>query len=77
MTTATIKLHLTTVRLNSQGYDNTGRYWGIDERLWAYSDQDWNIIGHLRAPNREVAKQVVRTRIAQQDHFNPSVKFYR
>lgn len=56
MTTATIKLHLTTVRLNSQGYDNTGRYWGIGERLWAYSDQDWNIIGHLRASTREVAK---------------------
>lgn len=77
MSTTTIKLHLTTVRLNSQGYDNTGRYWGIGERLWAYSDQDWNIIGHLRASTREIAKQAIRNRIAQQDHFNPSVKFYR
>lgn len=61
----TLKLRLYRHRLNSQGYDKYGSYWGSGELLWRAEDESGNVL-HVRAMTREQAKR----------RF-PSAKFYR
>ena len=40
------------VRLNRDGYDNGGAYWGAGLPLYCLTDADANAIGFQRAPSR-------------------------
>ena len=52
-----MKTSLRLVRLNKGGYNDRGRYFGIGEPLFEYDNGErW---GHVRAPNRENAKEKV------------------
>lgn len=42
------------VRVDTQGYDDGGAYWGSGERLWCARDDEGNE-QFVRAPNRSVA----------------------
>lgn len=46
------------VRLNSQGYDRYGTYFGKGQIVWEY-DKANGYIYYLRAPNREQAVKLV------------------
>lgn len=71
-----MKVRLYRVRLNSQGYDNRGRYFGVGLPLYYYF-YDYEVDGeykdgdgYFRASSREKAKQMVATCV-------PDAKFYR
>jgi hypothetical protein len=58
-----IKLNATRERINRQGYDARGRYWGIGEKLWRVSvvdpTTDVYVDEHVRAANSREAKTKV------------------
>lgn len=66
----TDKATLQRVRINSQGYDTCGAYWGIGQPLY------WTDLGEpgegtfFRASNREAAKAKLR-------EWYPDAKFFR
>lgn len=63
------KVRLQRVRLNQDGYDAGGAYWGVGKPLyWAADDGDMEL--WLRAWNRTEAKQHVLSKY-------PSARFYR
>lgn len=72
------KWTLKKIRINSQGYDSKGRYFGTGQTLWEYAGEDENycypvhqyVLNHVRADNRADAKQKIIARY-------PSAKFYR
>lgn len=66
-----IKLSLSRVRLNRQGYDSRGHYYGNGMPLWFAQDLEGSYGRHFRARTREDAKEQVRAGVP----FNPT--FYR
>lgn len=36
------------IRLNSQGYDSSGCYWGVGIPLWCCYSADWKLEFHIR-----------------------------
>ncbi len=58
-----IKITAERVRVNRQGYDGTGRYWGVGEKLWrvVVVDKGTDIYNdtHVRASNAREAKSNV------------------
>lgn len=67
-----VKCYLRKVRLNTQGYDSHGSYWGIGNPLYvAFVDEPsidfptW----FLRARDREHAKRVVSARWPKASYF--------
>jgi hypothetical protein len=72
---ATLKFRLERIRLDSGGYDRGGAYWGIDLPLYRAEGDDaqpgfYPTIEHLRADNREHAKEKLRA-------MYPKARFYR
>lgn len=70
-----MKFYMWRIRLNSQGYDNMGAYWGIGQPLYYYSHEWPNEHGHyiqetIRASSREDAKAKIRVKY-------PKARFYR
>lgn len=61
-------LYLSRIRLNSQGYDSGGAYWGIGKPLYRVSDGSEGYF--IRARDRYEAKSIVR-----KDY--PEAKFFR
>ncbi len=66
-----MKFILQRVRLNKEGYDSNGAYWGVDMPLyWAYYfDHEHNINEYIRARDRDHAKTIIKL-----DH--PNATFY-
>lgn len=61
------KVALQKVRLNSQGYDSMGAYWGVGQPLYYYFAEDGDEFeitrdGFFRAKDREAAKAYIRAR---------------
>lgn len=54
-----MKYYLRRIRINRQGYDRTGAYWGIGWPLYEYVSEDERKQGELRAMSRESAKDTV------------------
>lgn len=51
------KIYVEHVRINSQGYDRSGRYWGVGEKLYrVYNDIGFD--RYIRAPNAKNARLV-------------------
>lgn len=67
-----MKLYLKQVRLNQGGYDSQGRYFGNGKPLYHYHSEDYTISEHVRANNREEAKEIARK---QEKHR--TVSFFR
>lgn len=63
------KISLRRVRINSQGYDAGGAYWGIGQALWVAMDQA-GATHYFRAPNRDKAKAALCEMV-------PGIVFYR
>lgn len=56
-----MKCNLRQVRLNRDGYDNRGAYWGCDYlRLWVATPEDGSGTVYVRASTREIAARKVR-----------------
>lgn len=73
------KVYVERVRLNSGGYDSSGRYFGTGAPLYSYSDDNANFHGYVRANSREEAKARVREEARKSSRW-PSgepVEFYR
>lgn len=64
------KISLRKIRLNPQGCDSEGCYWGHDAPLWYVYNESNNETSHIRAANREIAKQKILKEL-------PNAKFYR
>lgn len=58
------------VRINGDGYDFLGTYWGIGEQLWWCATSSYNIDFCLRARTRKEAEETVRK-------MYPEIKFYK
>lgn len=56
----TEKITLSRVRLDRQGYDSRGSYWGAGAPLFAYESEDYSAYGHVRAADRAGAKRKLR-----------------
>lgn len=66
-----VKIRLFKVKLNSQGYDDGGAYWGLGKPLYcaqAVYDSDYREF--FRCNSRDEAKEMVKQRIK-------NAKFYR
>ena len=63
------RLTLKRIRINRQGYDPGGAYWGVGLRLYAWTAGDGNW-SYLRARDRESAKAQIR-------EWQPGAEFYR
>lgn len=65
------RVYLRKVRLNQGGYDDIGRYWGVYQTLWHFYFDDGEDInrGHLRAPTRERAKEILNLEFRKQLRF--------
>jgi len=50
------KLYAERVRIDRQGYDKSGRYWGIGQKLYRVSTDDGVLDGYVRAPSATEAK---------------------
>lgn len=57
------RFYLERIRLDSQGYDRHGRYWGVGRPLFQYDDGG-QLIGEVRADDRRHAKELVRRRLS-------------
>jgi hypothetical protein len=55
-------LILTKIRLDHQGYDSKGTYWGTGKPLWHAGDEEGDFSLHFRAYDREEAKEYVLKR---------------
>lgn len=69
-----MKLRLRKVRLNSQGYDSDGRYWGCGEQLWELELPDthnhYHTHQYFRSASREWAKKRVLCMFPQARFYN-------
>lgn len=56
------KLYADHVRLNRQGYDASGRYWGVGEKLYRVSGVsfDGEVDAYTRAHSASAAKEKVK-----------------
>lgn len=64
------RVYLTKVHINSQGYDDSGCYWGAGQPLYCADHDDWDRPIYTRADNREHAKDIIRKR-------HPSATFFK
>jgi len=64
-----MKLSLTLVRLDANGYESNGRYWGIGFPLYEYLSDDCSVNGHVRGNDRKHAKELVKSLV-------PNCTFY-
>lgn len=64
------KVSLRRVRINSGGYDDSGTYWGVGQRLYHAACDSWDRDFHFRAVDREDAKAAVLA-------MRPDSVFYR
>lgn len=67
---ASRKFTLRQVRINFQGYDSGGAYWGVGSPLYWASNQDCTIEFFFRAFDRRNAREVVEAR-------HPGARFFR
>lgn len=65
------KVELRRVRVDRQGYDENGRYWGVGPPLFMAEDaEDYRLYAEtFRATDRETAKDRVRRK------YRPDVRF--
>ena len=49
-------VHVELIRIDRQGYDRHGRYWGVGERLYHIYDDDEVFDTHVRASDSKEAK---------------------
>lgn len=64
------RLYLRHVPLDSGGYDSGGAYWGIGQRLYAWSNAEGDRSGYFRARDRDAAKVYIR-------EDAPDARFFR
>lgn len=64
-----VKWTLQRVRVDAEGYDPGGAYWGLGQPLYWACNEDGEST-YFRASSREAAKAHVRT-------LDPDAKFYR
>lgn len=57
----TIKLEASRVKLNRDGYDDMGSYWGVGEPLWWVTTEDGSQSWNLRASTAHGA--IARARV--------------
>lgn len=72
------------VRVNNQGYDDRGRYYGVQtEIVWKYyvcytNNPNNHKFGNVFAPDRETAKLKVKKELEALHGINvENIKFYR
>lgn len=70
-----MKVSLVKVRLNGQGYDSNGSYWGVGLPLYRYefintSVDNTTYTDHIRAQTREHAKLIVRSKHENARFYN-------
>jgi len=70
-----LKIILHRVRINQGGYDDKGRYWGASDiplYFYMYDIGQVTVSDHLRASNREIAKDKVsrEIRLRSRDSFS-------
>ena len=58
------------VRVNKDGYDYLGTYWGVGRSLWWCATRDYKIDFCLRADDEAEARTIVRKTY-------PNIKFYK
>jgi hypothetical protein len=65
------KLYAERVRLDRQGYDSHGRYWGVGQKLYRVSNSDTTndpyIDKFVRAPSADTAKTEVYEQVFGKD----------
>lgn len=68
---AAIKMYLRPMRIDKQGYDTGGAYWGVGTsstgRMWIA--WGWGATIYVRALNRDHAKQLVREQVPKAQFF--------
>ena len=64
------KIRLTWIRLNSQGYTDKGKYFGVGMPLFYFTDEDGERCDYIRAYDRDDAKVRIRAKY-------PDARFYR
>jgi hypothetical protein len=64
------KFYLYRVRLNSQGYTDTGYYYGVGQPVYCFVSADGADGAVFRAASREAAKARIRA-------THPTAEFYR
>lgn len=74
MFATTVRIRLYRVRLNSQGYDSTGTYWGIGKPLYCLELPDTHnhfaTHQYFRAVSREDAKEQAACMFANAAFYN-------
>ena len=70
-----VKVHLSRVHIDRQGYDRRGSYFGVGKPLYEYSDDSGDLHGYVRAYDRQAAKAEVRAKAKNKGY--PGVNFYR
>lgn len=58
------------IKLDRQGYDRHGSYYGVGAPLWAVYDDNGDIEINVRAPSKKAVKDMIRAEI-------PNARFYR
>ena len=69
-----VKVSVALDRLNRDGYTASGRYFGVGAPIYRVTSEDGVIDTHLRANNREGAKEQVREIAIRRDM---TISFYR
>ena len=65
------KFYLYKIRLNSQGYTSTGRYFGVGIPLYYYESVDnTSISEYIRAYDRQHAKQQILSKVPNATFYN-------
>lgn len=64
------KTRVRRIRINNQGYDSKGNYWGVGEFLYEVEDGNIGECFYYRAYSREHAKE-------KHAKINPDAKYYR
>ncbi len=64
------KTSIQKVPINSQGYDDSGYYWGVGEPLYKVDDPSMDYPKFYRADSREDVKE-------QHSQVNPDAVYYR
>lgn len=64
-----MKYWLKRIPLNSQGYDPAGRYFGIGQPLYLYMDTEFGLGDHIRAWDREHAKELIKKKDPKAEFF--------
>lgn len=71
-----MRVYLQRVRLTNAGYDRNGCYWGVGAPLYYFETEDGSIGSHVRAHNREHAKDKARELIRRYNAPEP-INFFK